>query len=97
MIKTIFDGKEEELLVVHLKSPKEDALKLGVNVEIFGTGTFTCPVDAWHKWQKIKGNRREAMKPLFRQPGGRCMTGAEFNRVLKSLLGNILTMTKADS
>ena len=90
MIKTKIDGKEEEILVVHLKSPKEDALKLGVNVEIFGTGTFTCPIDAWHKWQKIKGNGREPTKPVFRQPGGKCMTGALFNRELKGLLGKYL-------
>ena len=46
LVKTKIDGNLEELLIVHLKSPKEDSLKMGVNVELFATGTITCPVEA---------------------------------------------------
>ena len=41
------DQQTEEILVFHLKNPKEDSLRKGVNVELFSTGTFTCPVEAW--------------------------------------------------
>ena len=37
MIKTKIDGKEDDIIVVHSKSPKENALKLGVNIKIFRT------------------------------------------------------------
>ena len=30
------DGKKENVLMVHLKSPKEDKLRAGVTVELFG-------------------------------------------------------------
>ena len=73
-----------------MKSPKEDALKLGVNIEIFGTGTLTCPINAWHKWEKVRRSRIDPLKPVFRQPGGKCMTGAVFNKELRGLLGKHL-------
>ena len=40
------DGVDEQVLVIHLKNPKEDKLKLGVNVEPFSIGTVPCPVEA---------------------------------------------------
>ena len=87
MVNTKLNGEEEEILIIHLKNPKEDKLKMGVNIELFSTGTFTCPVKAWHKWQKAKTVRLDPMKPVFRQANGRCLTGSRFNRELKSLLG----------
>ena len=61
------DGKEEEILIIHMKSPKEDYLRLGVNIELFETSTLTCPLEAWHKWQKVMRNRIDPTKPLICQ------------------------------
>ena len=87
IVKTKLEGNSEEILIIHLKSPKEDALKLGVNIELFSTGTLTCPIQAWHKWLKVRKTRVEPTKPVFRQENGKCMTGALFNQELKRLLG----------
>ena len=87
LVKTKIDGNLEELLIVHLKSPKEDSLKMGVNVELFATGTITCPVEAWKKWGKVKKVLTEPLKPVFRQPDGKCFTGSLFNKELKKLMG----------
>ena len=46
LVKTKVEGIEEELLVIHLKSPKEEVILTGVNVELFATGIFSCPVSA---------------------------------------------------
>ena len=45
-----FDGNTQKtLLRIHLKSPKERRIGTGVKLEIFGNGTFCCPVRAWEK------------------------------------------------
>ena len=87
LVNTKLDGKEEEILVVHLKSPKEEKLSQGVRVELFSTGTFSCPVRAWKSWRILTKGSLCPTKPVFRFPDGRCMTGAFFNMELKSLLG----------
>ena len=46
LVKTKVDGVIEEILVVHLKSPKEELIRKGINVELFSTDTLTCPVSA---------------------------------------------------
>ena len=86
VLKVNVEGTMEEVLVIHLKNPKEDKLKVGVNVELFATGTFTCPVAAWLKWQKASNMRPQALKPVFRYMNGKCITGKEFNKELKTLL-----------
>ena len=80
------DGKLEELIVLHLENPKEDKLKKGVNVELFSTGTVTCPIAAFNKWQKASNLRIDPIKPVFRLETGKCLTGANFNKALKDLL-----------
>ena len=87
LVKTKISGVNEEFLIVHLKSPKEDSLKQGVNIEVFSTGTLTCPVQAWHKWLKVRKSTPDPTKPVFRQKDGKCMTGSSFNKDLKGLLG----------
>ena len=47
LVNTTLDGKAEEILVINLKSPKEDNLSQGVRVELFSTNTFSCPLKAW--------------------------------------------------
>ena len=87
LVKTKIDGVEEEILVVHLKSPKEEKLSQGVKVELFANGTFSCPVKAWKSWRALLKGSACPTKPVFRYPNGLCFTGASFNKNLKSLLG----------
>ena len=90
VMKVKIEGKSEDILAVHLKNPKEDKLGMGVNVELFSTGTFTCPVDAWTKWQRVSTLRLNPLKPVFRMDNGKCLTGGTFNKELKSLLGKFI-------
>ena len=87
LVKTQIEGQSETILAIHLKCPKEDKLRLGVNIELFSTGTITCPVAAWTKWQQTTKMRLSPTKPVFRQESGKCMTGNMFNKELKGLLG----------
>ena len=84
----------EELLVVRLKSPKEEAIAKGINVELFATGTFSRPVRAWKNWRKADRYNLVPIKPVFRTSDGRCFTGAQFNKELKSLLGKYVDYNK---
>ena len=90
LVQTKVEGKTEEILIIHLKNPKEDKLLKGVNVELFATGTFSCPVEAWKKWQKASSVRTSPIKPVFCQGNGKCMTGSLFNKELKNLLGKYI-------
>ena len=81
---------KEEVLMVHLQSPKEDKLRQGVTVELFGTGTVTCPIDAFKKWRKVRSGNTNKALPLFRCENGKCYTGNKFNRDIKSLLGQYI-------
>ena len=54
------------LLVIYLKSPKEEVISTWVNVELFATGTFSCPVSAWKKWRQVDKYRLSPTKPIFR-------------------------------
>ena len=73
------EGITQSLIRLHLKSPKERRVGTGVKLEIFGNGTFCCPVRAWQKWSKTTTLVRD--KPVFRE-GGACFTGQDFNKIL---------------
>ena len=94
LVKLKIDGADEEMLVVHLKSPKEQVLSTGVKVELFATNTFSCPVSAWKKWRKVDRFGLSPTKPVFRTQDGMCFTGAQFNRDLKQLLGEYINYDK---
>ena len=84
------DGVKESILFVHLKCPKEDRLQNGVTVELFATNTLTCPVTAWEKWEKVSKISHSQTKPAFRKEDGGCMTGKQFNKDIKSVLGKVI-------
>ena len=83
-------GVNETVLSIHLKCPKEDKLQNGVDVELFSTNTITCPVAAWMKWQKVSKVSHCQTKPAFRKEDGGCMTGNQFNKDIKSVLGKVI-------
>ena len=94
LVKTKIDGIEEEILVVHLKMPKERSLGPGVNVELFATGTFSCPVNAWKKWRSLDKFKIRATKPVFQLANGKCLTGANLNAEIRTLLGPYIDYNK---
>ena len=94
LVKTKIDGVEEEILVIHLKSPKEEVISTGINVELFSTDTFSCPVAAWKKWRSLDKFSLPPTKPIFRMPDGKCFTGALFNCTLKEMLGKYVNYDK---
>ena len=84
------DEKNENILMVHLKSPKEDKLKAGVTVELFGNDTFSCPIKAFKKWRQASKMNLTGSMPAFRLPCGKCYTGSQFNQDIKSMLGKYI-------
>ena len=90
LIKTTLDGRSEEILVVHLKSPKEDHLGQGVRVELFSTDTFSCPVEAWKRWRSLVKGSPCPTKPVFTTEEETCMTGRIFNEEIKTFLGRFI-------
>ena len=81
------DGTSEEVMMVRLKSPKEDKLCQGVTVELFSTKTFSCPISAFKKWKKVSKVAIVKTAPVFRLPCGSCLTGDGFNKEVKAVLG----------
>ena len=82
LVNTSIDGQKEDILVIHLKSPKEEQLSGGINVELFATGGFSCPVSAWRTWRSTTKAGLPPTKPVFRFTDGKCLTGAYFNQIL---------------
>ena len=74
------------VLQVFLKSPKERRLKLGIQVDLFSTGSYICPVEAYLKYKQSLGGDLEQDSPVFVTCKKRGYTGADFNRDLKQLL-----------
>ena len=87
LVNTSIEGQKEEVLVIHLKSPKEEHLNGGINVELFATGGFSCPITTWKNWRGLTKTSLPPTKPVFRLPNGKGLTGAYFNQTLKTLLG----------
>ena len=87
-------GRQVKLLRIHLKNPKEQKLAQGVTIELFETGTFLCPVQAYLKWRKVSKLGLSKAKPVMRLDGGQAYTGRDFNADLKSLLSPHMNYNK---
>jgi hypothetical protein len=57
ILKVEVDGENKEVMAVHLKNCKEDRLCKGVTVELFSTGTLSCPIMALVKWGVSRRSR----------------------------------------
>ena len=79
-----------------IKSPKEDRIGWDMSLEIFGNGSFLCPVRALNKYlterTKIVGLQDEL--PLFIKKNSKCLPGSEFNEMLKELTIDITENSK---
>ena len=81
--------KEEELLKVKLKCPKESSIGNGVVLEIFKNDTFFCAINALKKYIKVCPVKLEKGKPLFRTANGSNYTGRDLNKDLAELTKSI--------
>ena len=90
LLEVEVDGVMEKILKIHLKSPKEDKIHQGVTIELFATYTPECPVTAWVKWRRVATVPLLPTKPVFRMSNGACLTGALFNKHVKSVLGKVI-------
>ena len=82
------------VLKVHLRNPKEQKLVQGVTVELFETGNFLCPVNAFLKWKACTRAKLSKGKPAIRLDSGQNYTGREFNRDIKQLLSPYVNYQK---
>ena len=88
-VKVKMEGKEVETMIVHIKSPKIDRLGAGDDIVIAELGNFMCPVRAMKKYRETVKLKEEPNLPVFRVKSGSCFTGADFNKQLKTLLGDL--------
>ena len=82
------------VLKIHLRNPKEQKLAQGVTVELFETGNFLCPVNAYLKWKTCARVHLSKGKPAIRLDSGENYTGKEFNRDLRQLLSPYVNYQK---
>lgn len=84
-----------KVLQVFLKSPKERRLKLGIQVDLFSTGSYICPVDAYLKYKRSLVGSQELSSPAFITCAKRGYTGADFNKDIKKLLESKIDYARA--
>ena len=80
------NGKMKKFIKLYLEAPKEDRAGRGVEVELFETGNFFCPLSAIEKWKQSSKLRHQADLPVFRVEDGSGYTARELNIDLKALL-----------
>ena len=80
-----------ESISVHIKSPKIDKVGAGDNIEVveLGSSSFMCPIAAMKKYRDVSKVKEEPGMPVFRLSSGACFTGAELNKRLKVLVGDL--------
>ena len=88
-VKINMEKTEVEAIVIHVKSPKVDRLGAGDDIVITELGNFMCPVRAMKKYREKSKLKEEPNLPVFRCESGSCFTGADFNKQLKKLLGDL--------
>jgi len=81
----ISDSGEFGTIHFRLKAPKEDKKNRSKIVDVFGTGTDTCPVRAFKKWHTKMDWPQD--QPAFRWSNGTPLTAKKFNQILSTHLG----------
>ena len=82
---TDFKGDQIKVIQIRLKSPKEDRIGKGKIIDIYESKGPLCPVRAWERWSRLKGETREDL-PAFRRENGTCFTGKHLNKLLRAFL-----------
>ena len=88
-VKVKVEETELETMVIHIKSPKIDRLGAGDDVVISELGNFMCPLRAMKNYREVSKLEEDPNLPVFRVKSGGCFTGADFNKQLKKLLGDL--------
>jgi hypothetical protein len=79
-------------LHISLKSPKETKNHTATVVDVYQSGSDTCPVTAFTRWQAA--SRQEAKYPVFCWKSGSPLTGSKFNSLIKYMLAPYIDETK---
>ena len=74
------------IIQVRIKSPKTDRIGVDAIIDVYESKGPLCPVKAFKKWKQYASHLSSA-SPAFRDESGRPLTGAKFNKILKSFLG----------
>ena len=79
------------VIKILIKSPKEDRVGRDMCLEIFGNGTFLCPVRALTKYlaERTKISRSNLDLPMFIKKDTKCLSGSEFNALLIELTRDV--------
>jgi len=89
-VKTVKINNETiKIIQVKLKSPKTDRIGVDTIVDVYESSGPLCPVKALLKWQAVASHRTNN-SPAFRDEQGKPLTGARFNKYLKTYLGKYL-------
>ena len=97
----IFDANinkvNRPVIRVLIKSPKEDRIGRDMSLEIFGNGSFLCPVRALTKYltERTKISGAQEALPLFIKMNTKCLTGTEFSAMLTDLTSDITKNTSS--
>jgi len=81
----ISDSGEFGTIHFRLKAPKEDKKNRSKIVDVYGTGTDTCPARAFKKWHTKMDWPQD--QPAFRWSNGTPLTAKKFNQILSTHLG----------
>ena len=91
-IKPGRDNKDDRILEIKIKCPKESKAGKAVILEIYETKGSLCPVKAFDRWESR--TTKCIGLPLFREESGSILTGAKMNRWLKGRLEGHVDYTK---
>ena len=86
-------GRTRKFLKLYLEAPKEDRAGRGVEVELFETNNFFCPLAAMEKWKQSSRLSHSAELPVFRLEDGSGYTARDLNSDLKALLSGAADYT----
>lgn len=79
-------------LHIRLKCPKESRNNADTIVDVYESGSDTCPIAAYKTWFN-EASHKEKM-PIFRCKSGTPLTGKKFNTYIKSMLRPYIDQSK---
>ena len=91
----VVDGRTLRALKIHICHPKEEHLSAWVMIDVFESGDFMCPMEAFNAWPKDKVVRLTATKPMFWLEMGENLRVASFNKELRKLLKSEVDYNKS--
>ena len=88
------NGRMRNFIKLYLEAPKEDKAGRGVEIELFETSNFFCPMAALRKWKQSSKLSHHLELPVFRLEDGSGYTARELNADLRTLLQDEIDYTE---